>query len=92
MDPVAAEVADDVVSSFGDTILVELGLYAGHGLGHLIAKAADELVPDKLLEKILPIHSSRLETTSTKDLLITLRHKHTMSDAKLGFYRSSFHS
>jgi hypothetical protein len=84
-----APVADVVVSSFGDTILVELGLHAGFDL---TAKLANDLVFDKPLKKILPIHSNRLETTGVKVLLITLRYKHTMSDAALGFYRSSLHS
>ena len=82
-------VADVVVTSFGDTILVELGIHAGFDL---TTKVANDLVFDKPLKKVLPIHSRRLETTGVKVLLITLQHKHTMSDAALGFYRSSLHS
>jgi hypothetical protein len=92
MTPLVDDVANDLVSSFGDTILVELGMWAESELGHLAAEAANDLLPDKLLEKILPVHSSRSETTDVKVLKITLRHKHTMSDAALGFYRSSLHS
>ena len=92
MTPVADEVANDIVSSFGDTILVELGLWAESELGHLAADAVNDLVSDKLFEKILPIHSNRSEKTDVKVLKITLRYKHTMSDAALGFYRSSLHS
>ena len=43
------------------------------------------------IKKIVPIHSGRLETTGVKVLLVTLKYKHTMSDAALGFYRSSMH-
>jgi len=82
-------VADVVVTSFGDTILVELGMHAGFDL---TTKVANDLVFKKPLNKLLPIHSRRLETTGVKVLLITLKHKHTMSDAALGFYRSSLHS
>ncbi|KAF8882168.1 hypothetical protein CPB84DRAFT_1791095 [Gymnopilus junonius] len=41
---------------------------------------------------MVPIHSNRLETTGVKVLLVTLKYKHTMSDAALGFFRSSMHS
>ncbi|KDR68452.1 hypothetical protein GALMADRAFT_257184 [Galerina marginata CBS 339.88] len=87
--PVMGPVSDVVVGSFGDTILVELGLHAGFDL---TVKAADDLVFDHTIKKLVPIHSQRLETTGVKVLLITLRYKHTMSDAALGFYRSSMHS
>jgi hypothetical protein len=83
-----ADNISDVVSPFGDTILAEAELK----LGHFTAKFIGELVSDKLLDKILPIHSSRLETTGVKVLLITLGHKHTISDADLKFYTSPLHS
>lgn len=81
--------SDLVVTSLGDGILVELGLNAGFGLG---TKAANDLVFSKPIKHIVPIHSGRLETTAVKVLLITLKYKHTMTDAALGFYRSSLHS
>lgn len=81
-------VSDVVVGSLGDTILVELGVHAGFDVG---TKLANDLVFEKPLKKIIPIHSKRLETTGAKVLLITLKYKHTMSDAALGFYRSSLH-
>lgn len=37
---------------------------------------------------MVPIYSARLATTSVKTILITLKYKHTMSDAALGFFRS----
>jgi len=43
------------------------------------------------MKAIVPIHSARLETTSVKNILITLKYKHTVDDASLGFYRSSLH-
>jgi predicted nicotinamide N-methyase len=82
-------VSDIVVTSFGDTIFVELGMHVGFDL---TTKLANDLVFDKPIKKLVPIHSSRLETTGVKVLLITLKYKHTMSDAALGFYRSSLHS
>ncbi|KAF8156714.1 hypothetical protein B0H34DRAFT_710311 [Crassisporium funariophilum] len=87
--PVMGPVSDVFVTSFGDTILVELGLHAGYDL---TTKVANDLVFDKTIKKLVPIHSSRLETTGVKVLLITLKYKHTMTDAALGFYRSSLHA
>ncbi|KAF8067636.1 hypothetical protein FPV67DRAFT_1669527 [Lyophyllum atratum] len=81
-------VSEVFVASFGDTILVELGLHAGFDLG---VKAANDLVFDKPLKHIIPIHSKRLETTGVKVLLITLKYNHVVEDAALGFYRSSVH-
>ncbi|KAF4616329.1 hypothetical protein D9613_008638 [Agrocybe pediades] len=86
--PVMGPVSDVVVGSLGDTILVELGLHGGF---ELTTKVANDLVFDKTIKKVIPIHSKRLETTGVKVLLITLQHKSTMADAALGFYRSSLH-
>ncbi|KIK70084.1 hypothetical protein GYMLUDRAFT_34547 [Collybiopsis luxurians FD-317 M1] len=86
--PVMGPVSDLVVSSFGDTILVELGLHAGF---ELTTKAANDLIIEHGIKHAIPIHSSRLETTHVKVLLITLKFKHTMEDAALGFFRSSVH-
>ncbi|KAF8953180.1 hypothetical protein BDZ97DRAFT_628668 [Flammula alnicola] len=87
--PVMGPVSDIVVTTLGDTILVELGLHVGFDL---TTKVANDLVFDHTIKKIVPIHSKRLETTAVKVLLITLKYKHTISDAALGFYRSSLHS
>lgn len=81
-------ISDVVVASLGDTILVELGLHAGFQLS---TKVANDLVFGHTANKLIPIHSDRLETTAIKVLLITLKYKHTMEDAALGFYRSSLH-
>jgi hypothetical protein len=81
--------SDIVVTTLGDSIFVELGMHAGFELS---TKLANDLVFDKSIKRIVPIHSKRLETTGCKVLLITLKYKHTMSDAALGFYRSSLHS
>ncbi|KAJ4466868.1 hypothetical protein C8J55DRAFT_526586 [Lentinula edodes] len=86
--PVMGPVSDLVVSSFGDTILVELGLHAGF---ELTTKAANDLIIEHGIKHAIPIHSSRLETTGVKVLLITLKFKHTIEDAALGFFRSSIH-
>ncbi|KAF5380055.1 hypothetical protein D9615_006133 [Tricholomella constricta] len=86
--PVMGPVSDVVVTSFGDSILVEFGLNTGLDLGSAVA---NDLVFKKPLDCVLPIHSKRLETTGVKVLLITLKHRHTVHDAALGFYRSSVH-
>ncbi|KAF8189967.1 hypothetical protein K438DRAFT_938162 [Mycena galopus ATCC 62051] len=86
--PVLAPIAGEVLSTFGDTILVELGLHAGFSLA---TNAANDLVIESPIKAIVPIHSKRLETTAVKEILITLRFKITMMDAELGFYRSSVH-
>ncbi|THU94709.1 hypothetical protein K435DRAFT_899357 [Dendrothele bispora CBS 962.96] len=87
--PVMGPVSDLVVSSFGDTILVELGLHAGFDL---TTKAANDLVIEHSIKHAIPIHSKRLETTHVKVLLITLKFKSTVEDAALGFFRSSVHA
>lgn len=86
--PVMGPVSDAIVSSLGDTILVEVGTHLGF---ELTTKVANDLILDKAIKKIVPIHSDRLATTSVKELLITLTYKHTIEDASLGFYRSSLH-
>jgi hypothetical protein len=81
-------VSDVVVSSVGDSIMVELGAHVGFDLATTLA---NDLVFKKPLNYVLPTHSKRLETTSVKVLLITLRHKQVVGDAALGFFRSSVH-
>lgn len=86
--PVMGPVSDAVLTSLGDSILVEIGLHTGF---ELTTKLANDLVIDKSIDRIIPIHSDRLQTTGIKELLITLKYKHTIEDAALGFYRSSLH-
>ena len=86
--PVMGPVSDVIVTSLGDTILVEIGMHVGFDLA---TKLANDLVIDKSINHIIPVHSSRLQTTSVKELLITLKFKHTVEEAQLGFYRSSLH-
>ncbi|KAJ7599330.1 hypothetical protein C8J56DRAFT_187529 [Mycena floridula] len=86
--PVMGPISDLVVSSVGDTILVEIGLHAGFSLAD---QALDDVFIDKPINKLIPIHSKRLETTGTKEIGITLKYKHAFEDAALGFYRSSIH-
>ncbi|KAF8632878.1 hypothetical protein AX17_004725 [Amanita inopinata Kibby_2008] len=80
--------SDVIVSTLGDSILVELGLHTGFEVS---TKLANDLVIGKPLDKMLPIYSTRLETTGVKVLLITLKYLHTTEDAALGFFRSSLH-
>ncbi|PIL27645.1 hypothetical protein GSI_10797 [Ganoderma sinense ZZ0214-1] len=86
--PVMGPVSDVVVSTFGDTILVEMGVHVGFDL---TAKAANDLIFDGAIHQIVPIHSSRLQTTGVKVMTITLKYKHVPEDASLGFYRSGIH-
>ncbi|KAG8716499.1 hypothetical protein FRC08_009408 [Ceratobasidium sp. 394] len=83
--PVMGPIADTAISSLGDTIAVEIGTVVAYDLG---TKLANDLIADKAVKAIIPVHSARLETTSVKTILITLKYKHTMSDAALGFFRS----
>lgn len=86
--PIMGPVSDIVMSSFGDTIIVEGGLHVGFDLG---SKLLDEFLIDKPIEALIPMHDSRLATTKVKTLGITLKYHHTVEDAALGFYRSSLH-
>lgn len=86
--PVMGPVADIAVGSLGDSIIVQMGVHAGFDL---TTKAANDLVFDKPIKKLIPIHSKRLETTGIKTLTITLQFKQTVQDAALGFFRSSLH-
>ncbi|KAF9028168.1 hypothetical protein BDZ89DRAFT_1066316 [Hymenopellis radicata] len=86
--PVMGPVSDLVVSSFGDTLIVELGLHAGF---EGTTKIANDLVIEKTVKHMIPTHSKRLETTNVKILTITLKFKQTTEDAALGFFRSSIH-
>ncbi|KAJ7039892.1 hypothetical protein C8F04DRAFT_1085253 [Mycena alexandri] len=86
--PVFGGVGAEVLGMFGDTILVELGLHAGF---ELTTAAANDLLIESPIKHAIPIHSKRLDTTAVKVLLITLKYKMTMTDAALGFYRSSVH-
>ncbi|GJE86438.1 hypothetical protein PsYK624_025180 [Phanerochaete sordida] len=86
--PVMGPVSDAIVSTVGDSILVEIGLHTSF---ELTTRLANDLVIDKSINHVIPIHSDRLLTTGIKELLITLKYKHTVEDAALGFYRGSIH-
>ena len=80
--------ADMIVSTVGDSILVELSMEAGFkGATSL----ANDLVFDKTAKLLIPLHAGIQETTGVQVLTITLRYKHTRDDAALGFFRSSVH-
>ncbi|TCD64086.1 hypothetical protein EIP91_004558 [Steccherinum ochraceum] len=86
--PVMGPVSDMVVSTVGDSILVEIPVHYGF---EAATGLANDLVIEKPLNHAIPIHASRLETTSVKTVMITLKYKHTTEDAALGFYRGSVH-
>ncbi len=81
-------VSDAVVGTFGDSLLVEIALKSGF---EATTKVANDLVIERTIKHIMPSPSGRLETTGVKTLLITLKYKHTIEDASLGFFRSSVH-
>lgn len=87
--PAMGPISDMVVDSFGDTIFVELGSHAGF---EAVVWAGNDLFIDKPMNKIIPVHEANLTTTGVKILTITLKYKHTVEDAKLGFFRSATHT
>ncbi|KII91140.1 hypothetical protein PLICRDRAFT_696263 [Plicaturopsis crispa FD-325 SS-3] len=86
--PIMGPVSDIAFSTIGDSILVEAGLHAGF---HLAVDGLDELVISEPVHKLSPLHSRILETRDVKTLTITLKYKHIIEDAQLGFFRSSKH-
>lgn len=86
--PAMGPVSDIIVGTLGDSLVVELGTHVGF---ELTTKVANDLVFDKTTDALIPIHSARLQTTGVKTLLITLKYKHVVEDAALGFFRSSMH-
>ncbi|KAG8908712.1 hypothetical protein FRC00_010996 [Tulasnella sp. 408] len=85
-----APIADAVAGSeFASSITVELIGLAGK---EAISKGGDWLLVDKPLDILIGNHAHVLTTTSVKTLLITLKYKHIIDDAALGFFRSPVHS
>lgn len=70
----------------GGTLIVEIGLAAGFAVG---TAAANDLIFKGPFDKMIPIYSSRLQTTAVKVLVATIQYKHTMTDAELGYFRST---
>ncbi|KAK0099249.1 hypothetical protein ONS96_008483 [Cadophora gregata f. sp. sojae] len=87
--PAMGPVSDMAMDSFGDTVFVELGLHAGFAAA---VQVGNEVLIDKPLNKIIPVHEANLATSGVKTLTITLKYKHTVEDANLGFFRSSTHA
>lgn len=81
-------ISDAIVSTIGDSIIIEIGMHTGF---ELTTKLADDLVIGHPIKHMIPVHSKRLETTAVKSMLITLPYKHLVGDAAIGFYRSSLH-
>ena len=75
-------------SALGGSILVEVAVTNSF---KATAKFAHEQVIKKTLKHIIPEHAGLLVTTGVKVLTITLKHKITLQDASLGFFRSSKH-
>ncbi|KZO98656.1 hypothetical protein CALVIDRAFT_548985 [Calocera viscosa TUFC12733] len=86
--PLLHVVGDTIVQAGLDTITVEV---ATMGAYHVAAHGVNEMLAEKIGNRF-PKHSRKLETTAVMSLLITLKHKHTMDDAALGFFRSSTHA
>ena len=81
-------VSGAVIDTFGDSILDEAGLASGF---EITTRVANDLVIEHTIKHIIPSPSGRLHTTGIKTLLVTLKYKHTIEDASLGFYRASVH-
>ncbi|KZT53733.1 hypothetical protein CALCODRAFT_39471 [Calocera cornea HHB12733] len=86
--PLLHVVGDTIVQAGLDTITVEV---ATIGAYHVAAHGVNEMLTEKIGDRF-PKHSRKLETTAVMSLLIKLKHKHTMDDAALGFFRSSTHA
>lgn len=86
--PVMDSVSDALVSSAGESILVEMGLHAGFEVS---VQTANETIGDKAVEQVVGEHAKAKAKVGVKTVTITLRYKHTMEDAALGFFRSSVH-
>ncbi|KZT64084.1 hypothetical protein DAEQUDRAFT_679222 [Daedalea quercina L-15889] len=86
--PAMGPVSDIIIGTVGDSLVVELGTHVGF---EVTTKVANDLVFDKAANALIPIHSARLQTTGAKAMLITLKYKHIVEDAALGFFRSSMH-
>jgi len=86
--PVMAPMSDALIATLGDSIIVELGLHAGFKLA---VAGTNEIFIDQPLHHMMTSNDKRLITTGVKELTITLKYKYTMTDASLGFFRSSVH-
>ncbi|KAH8116134.1 hypothetical protein DFH11DRAFT_1832287 [Phellopilus nigrolimitatus] len=86
--PVMGPVSDIVLDTLGSSLLVEVGMHAGFAAS---TELANDLVISHGITHALPPPSARLATTHVKTLLATLKYRHTLGDAALGFFRSSVH-
>ncbi|KAF8321537.1 hypothetical protein DL93DRAFT_2130017 [Clavulina sp. PMI_390] len=95
--PAMSPLMDTVVSTIGDSIVVEMGLHTGFEIS---TKASNTISPNKArttnmyhpVKHAIPVHSKKLETTGVKTLLITAPYKHNQLDAALGYFRASVHA
>ncbi|KAG8898462.1 hypothetical protein FRB99_007429, partial [Tulasnella sp. 403] len=89
ISPAMTPIADTIASSsFASSIAVEIIGTASH---EAVVKGGDWLLVDKPIDILLPAHASTLQTSTVKTILITLKYKHIIDDAALGFFRSPVH-
>jgi len=81
-----APLGDTLLTTMGDSIIVELTLDASFKLA---VEGANEVFIDHPIDRILPENDKRLKTTQVKEMVITLKYKHRIEDAALGFFKSS---
>ncbi|KAG9035504.1 hypothetical protein FRB95_011210 [Tulasnella sp. JGI-2019a] len=86
--PALVPIADIGGSSFVSHIAVEV---IGAASRTAITETGNWLVVEKPIELMLPRHSKKLITTSVKTLVITVKYKHIVDDAALGYFRSPEH-
>ena len=55
-------------------------------------QVANHFLISKPVDKLIPAHDKRLETTAILTLTITLTYKHFIEDASMGFFRASNHT
>ena len=78
---------DLVLDIMGDSISVD----AGKPIGTYLGDGLNDVVSHSILGLITPEHSNRLFTQGIQPVKITLKYKHLLADAALGFFRSSVH-
>ena len=54
-------------------------------------QVANDFLISEPLDRLIPAHDKRLETTAVRSLTITLTYKHLIEDASIDFFRASNH-
>ncbi|KAH8923498.1 hypothetical protein BT69DRAFT_1350120 [Atractiella rhizophila] len=92
--PAVSHAVTEVVSLAGGSILVEIGVnVAANVAAKATTDAANELLGDLVYKKGYDVYRDRrikiLTTTDVKTMTVTLKYKHMLSDAYLGYFKGS---